>query len=154
MHIAAPLMLVDKADEAMDAFDRIWDTDLDDKSHSRVNALRMLTDFASGHTLGQGLYEIREPPQGLIDLGDRKSPYEIPFAMDIGLSIPLVGLIDWFGQYKDRDMVVPVDLKTTSEVSDRLFNSFLRNPQVCAYILAARHMTGDHRIDRMVVDFM
>ena len=154
VHAAAPWSLQGETDKAMEEFDKAWDDSLDDKAHSRENARRMLEDFWHTHSGGKGLYEIMNPPQGLIDMGEKKSPFEIPFAIDIGLPIPLVGFIDWLGQYRDRDMVIPVDLKTTSELSDRVFSSFQRNPQICAYILAVRYITGDDKVDRMIIEFM
>jgi hypothetical protein len=120
---------------AIEAFDHEWDGSLDDDKRNRASAIRMLMSFAGTHPRDRGLYELLPPPTGpwVIKVPDRVSDWEIPFAVDIGLDVPLVGRIDGWGRNRDTGELWAIEYKTTSELSTRFLESFNLNPQSIGY---------------------
>jgi len=144
MHKAIPIILADQDIlKAMDEFNTLWDDTLDDPKRNRLRALAMLTDFLTYRTPPRSIYAILEPPGGLIEISDRSSDWEIPFAIDIGLDIPLCGRIDGWAQHRDYDERYALEFKTSSEVSQRLTTGFEMNPQIIGYASVLKVMGYD-----------
>jgi hypothetical protein len=126
---------------AYDRFMIVWehrDQAMDEKRNS-VNAKWILVNFLTTHRPGMSLYEILTPPPSAIQTDEPNvSDYEVRFAVDIGLPIPLVGRIDGIARHRDTKKLVALELKTCSQMSDLLFSGFRLNPQVLGYALALR----------------
>jgi len=68
----------------------------------------------------------------MLKIEDSVSDMEVPFALDIGLAVPLVGRVDCLGLHRDTREPWGIEWKTTSELSTRFLEGFTFNPQVCA----------------------
>jgi hypothetical protein len=139
-----PHQITDHANEvftkAFDRFMLVWgdrDRENDEKRNS-VNARWILLNFQSRHLPGFGLYEILTPPPSPIAPEDNVSDYEVRFAVDIGLPVPLVGRIDGIARHRDTGKLLGLEFKTCSQMTDLLFNGFRLNPQILGYALALR----------------
>jgi hypothetical protein len=123
---------------ACKAFDAIWPQDgsLDDEKRTRANAYRSLKEFYSLHAPGAGLYSIVEPPKTGIKNPDGVSPFEIPFAVDVGGKVPFVGLVDGMGQHNDTGAKWLVEFKTSYEMGSRFAGAWSLNSQVISYHMA------------------
>lgn len=134
------LPFADKGDlqKAHAEFLEEWDNSLaDDRGRTTENAFRIMEFFAHSHKEGRSLYTLLDPPPGTENLG--RSPYEIFFAIDIGMSRPLVGYLDGWVKHRDRDAYYVLDYKTYSSYSARNFGKgFEFDPQVIGYALAGK----------------
>lgn len=128
-------------------FNKVWgerDSAGDTKRNS-TRAVQMLASF-QGHvrTLYRAGPQVEHPPH----LKVRNSPYEVPFAVDVGIRrenpdgsqdvIPLVGWIDQLGVLIADNSETVIEYKTASEISKRFFEGFDRSPQLVAYVAAMR----------------
>lgn len=133
----------DDFEGALAAFKREWkDRDLlgDSKRNSDM-ATKVLLAWMSRHNPGQSLYEPVKPPQALLNTSapvEVHSDYEVPFAVDLGLGIPLVGRIDCFVRHRDTKALRVLELKTSSEASQRVLDGFRLSGQILTYAVAAR----------------
>jgi len=144
IHKALPKVLEDDSVESgLEAFNSLWDPSLNDAKRNPTRAAAMLADFLSLRRPPRSIYTLKEPPGGLIDISNRSNDWEIPFAIDIGLDIPLIGRIDGWARHRDYDELYAVEFKTSSEVSARLFQGFEMNPQVIGYATALKVMGED-----------
>jgi hypothetical protein len=127
-------------DKAYAKFMTVWedrDKHLDEKRNS-ITARFILLNFMNTHQPGMSLYEILEPPKSTLKVQESVSDYEVPFAIDIGLPVPLVGRIDGLARHRDTKKLVVLEFKTCSQMSDLLFSGFRINPQNLGYALAVR----------------
>lgn len=144
MHKGIPIVLSGGSiDDAMKEFDTIFDASMGDDTRNRPKAIEMLRDVQQNRTNGRGLYNILQPPSGIADLGISRSQWEIPFAIDIGLPVPLVGLIDGWCQHIQTGEKWVLEYKTSREVSTRFLEGFTSNPQVIGYTLALKMLSGE-----------
>jgi len=141
IHAALPWILKQDMKQAIDAFDEIWEETIADKKNCRERALHILMDFQSHHVPGKSIYNLQDPPAERLPIPG-VSPFEVPFAIDIGLPVPLVGRLDALGRHRDDGGIWGIEWKTSSEISDRFYNAFDRNTQVAIYTLALQTMTG------------
>lgn len=140
MHASLPLAFHGRYEESVSTFMTIW-KDRDEKGDDKRNstqAKKILLDFTVSHSQGRSIYKLLDPPAGKLQIEDSISPWEIPFALDIGLSVPLVGRIDGLCSHRDTGRFWGLEWKTTSEMSTRFFEGFTFNPQIIAYTLALR----------------
>lgn len=145
IHEAVPLILRDDLDGGLEAFDKVWqDGDAlgDDKRNSK-RARLMMMDLYERTRGGRGLFIPQPPPENRVRLEGDRSPYEIPFAVDIGLDVPLVGWIDDSGRHRATNELYGVEIKTSSEISSRFITGFELHPQVLGYALALKTLTGE-----------
>lgn len=121
-------------------FEEEWKETVGDERRNKETARMMLLSFCQNHPKGGGLYEPLPPPQTniSIDKGDKISDWEIPFALDIGLPVPLLGRIDGWCRSRHTGQKRINEFKTSYEISDRLLKGFRRSPQILGYTLAAR----------------
>ena len=151
IHKAFPLVITQGLEAGVAAFDSVWDKSLEDpknrayKSRNRLRAILMLTEVYRTHCVSPSIYELLPPPSSSINLDDNVSDYEVAFAVDIGLPIPLVGRIDSMVRHKDTGELWALELKTASEVSSRYLEGFEGSPQVLAYTLAIKTMEASAR---------
>lgn len=143
MHSALPSAYLGQIGVAHDKFQRIWNLGVaesrafEDDKRNNERALAMIENFAETHLPGQAIYDLLEPPGGLkppqgLETG---SNWEIPFAIDIGLDVPLVGRIDGLARHRDSKEIYALEWKTTSEMSSRFFEGFGLSPQLLCYSL-------------------
>lgn len=136
-------------DEALNAFNVAWVSEphIEDEKRNPECARMMLFSFASHHPAkGVGLYTPLPPPRTNVTIkeDEKISDWEIPFAIDIGVtthdgrSLPLVGRIDGWCRSNSTGEVYLNEYKTSSEMSARFAGGFKRSPQVLGYTLAAR----------------
>lgn len=123
---------------AMRKFDLVWQDREGDAKNNRIAGSKIFLQFGEAHALSRSIYKLLPPPSGILPIADRISDYEIPFAIDIGLSVPLVGRIDGVCEHRDTGEKWVLEFKTTSEMSSRFFSGFTINPQLIAYTLALR----------------
>jgi len=97
---------------AMAKFKAVWGErdELGDDKRSTSRALVMFKAFSSNHRPGVSLYTIVKPLSQL-PVDDLVSENELPFALDVGLDIPLVGRIDAIGKHRDDQSVWAVEYK-------------------------------------------
>lgn len=151
MHKAIDIAVTQGIDEAMAAFDSVWDDRLADAKRSRVRARQQLSHFIFSHQKGRSLYERLPAPvvtnvsgvEGL-KLDESTSPLEIPFAIDIGLSVPLMGRLDGWCRHRDTGDTWGYEFKTASSLSGGLFDCLELNPQVLTYAFVLKTLTGEH----------
>ena len=128
---------------AYSEFMRVWGSTLGDEKRNPENAKLMLLEYATSHRPGAGLFTLLQPPVGDIQVSDSVSPWEVPWAIDIGLDVPLVGRIDGMCKHRDTGEPFGLEFKTSSEMSARLVVGFEMNNQICGYTLALRLYTGE-----------
>jgi hypothetical protein len=146
IHKAAPLACQGRLDEALEAFDSAWSVELnDDKGRARERVPWMLKSI---HQSTRGVFEILDPPANTLPLDDRTSPWEISFAVDVGLPVPLLVRIDGRIRELTSGQVCLVDFKTSREISTRYLEGFTGSPQFLTYALAYSIGTGQpvHRV--------
>lgn len=144
IHAALPWILAhNDLAKAYSEFMRIWGTTLGDEKRNPTNAKIMLASYQASHRPGSCLFTIKEPPRGDIEISDRVSAWEIPWALDIGLNVPLVGRIDGLCTHRDTKEPFGLEFKTSSEMSARVVTGFEMNTQITGYTLALRTYTGE-----------
>jgi len=153
MHKAFPVVLTEGLDAGFEAFKSVWDESLADKKRNLACAKRSLQHFDFTHKGGRSLYKLVDPPKGDIGMEDDTSPYEVPFAIDIGLPIPLVGRIDGLVQHRDTGELWGLEFKTTSRLTSNFGAAFEMNTQLLSYALVLS-MLVDQPIVGMMVEGM
>ena len=137
---------MDGLDAACDAFNRGWASRKYGNEDSKRNILRArasLINFIENHTPSICPYKILPIAEQIAaPEADRISDNEVPFAVDIGGSLPFLGRIDLPVEWKATGHKWTLDYKTASEISDRYFNNFYRSPQAVGYTLALSTMSG------------
>lgn len=138
IHAGLPYAFLGDLVSAMKGFDSVWrDREGDDK-RNRENAIAMFLHHLESHANGRSLYTLETPPSGLHQVSDVVNEYEVPFALDIGLSIPLFGRVDGLVRHRDTHELWGLEYKTTSELSARFPSQFTFNSQVVGYTTALR----------------
>lgn len=165
MHAAVPVALeTSDVTKSMAAFMSVWDeveSRLDasgdsDPKRNRTTAERSLKHFIHTHQGQRSLYTLTPPPAGALVTNDKTSSYEVPWAIDIGLPIPLVGRFDSFCVHRDTGEPWILELKTTSQLNARFFDAHEMSPQNATYCLVGQTLTGQNvagiMIEGMLVD--
>lgn len=152
MHKAVPLALQTKElDIALDGFMSLWretdekrivaGDDVDPKRNERT-ARRSLQHFIHTHQGTKSLYNLLPPPEAALAVDDTVSDYEVPWAIDIGLPIPLVGRCDALCQHRDTGETWVWELKTTSYLNAAFFDAHEMAVQNLTNTLVCRTMTA------------
>ena len=139
MHRGMPHAQRGELDLAVAAFENLWNEDLADRKRNSGRAESIYRSFIENRK--GSIYRIETPP--VTDCGERISPDEVPFAIDIGIEVPLVGRIDAIGRHRDTNELWGIEYKTTSELSTRFFAGFTFNPQVTIYTLALKSLSQE-----------
>jgi hypothetical protein len=152
------------------AFRKVWTDQMEsqmDKNRNEGTAVKLLGMYIDTHKKGFSIYEPLPPPPklpGSLGVEDDTSDYEIPFAVDIGAQIPLLGRMDGIARHRDTGELWILEFKTASTFSARLnfFDSFELNKQVFCYHLAAKALALEEYygaplrgtiIERFTVDY-
>lgn len=147
-------------ERALRAFSGAWNPLLDDDKRNAQRAKMMLFDFAGAHAGKNGLYDLIHPrdlpfnAQTSVDVSDRVSEYELPFIIDIGLPVPLVGRIDGIGRLRDTGEYCLVEYKTASSTWGSYFDAFQLSPQILTYNVGARASLPGLKITKCVVEVL
>lgn len=128
---------------ALIAFDKIWlplHEAENDPKRNKSNAVRILLVWLEQHQGSRSIYQAIEPPSSVNGLSptEVQSDFELPFAIDIGLDIPLVGRIDALARHRNTGELWTVEFKTTSQLTASFLDGFRLNPQALLYNLACR----------------
>lgn len=152
MHKAVPEALITEGvDEAFAAFMSVWEEIeeqldkedlLEDDRRNRRTAKNSLIHFIHTHKADKALYRLTPPPDGCLCADEKTSDYEIAWAIDIGLPIPLVGRFDGLCTHRDTGDNWVWEFKTTSRLNAGFFEAHEMNIQNLTYTLAARTLTG------------
>ena len=137
IHAALPLAYTD-TNAALLAFKEVWEDNdfFEDKKRSTERAIAMIENFHNHHK-ENAFYTIEKLPQSTeIDLADRVSSDETPFAFDVDRRQVVVGRIDNAARHTASRLKFCVEYKTTSELSPRFLHSFQSNIQILTYALA------------------
>jgi hypothetical protein len=156
IHLAAPLAIEVSVEEAVKAFETLWGEEQEafgDLKRNVDRATEMLRDIRKTHQANEFPYEFVSPPESGVELSKRVSEWEVAFAVDVGLPVPLVGRIDGLVRSKFDHKLWPWELKTSSEISTRLLAGFQHSPQVLGYGLVSRTLTGED-VEGVVVEAM
>jgi hypothetical protein len=105
-------------------------------------ALKLLSQTADLFNSSTPPFDLLDPPENAISIPGR-SPYEVAFAVDIGLSIPLVGFIDGRVKQHVTKSIGPLEIKTASRTGNQLFESFQFNPQLICYAFVMSLLTKE-----------
>ena len=138
LHASAPWALKNDLRKAMEEFDKVWPSDghMDDDKRNRSRASASMVYLQSVCGEPRGIYSLVEPPKtGLLN-PEGVSPFEIPFAIDVGIDVPFVGVVDGLVRHRDTKKLWALEIKSASEMSMRFAGSFEMNPQCIGYPLA------------------
>ena len=144
-HLAIPLILsTGDLEQALSAFDTEWDGTLEDQKHNRERAKRSLEDLRRT-CYPSKWFSILEPPAEINPPTIQDySKWEVPWALHVGLPIPLVGRIDGLAKRTGHPELWALEYKTSSEVSNRLISCMSPCPQTIASALYLREV---HHLD-------
>jgi len=153
MHKAIPPASVGDFDAAWEAFTSVWDENIANETRNLENAHKSLKHYCFEHTGAKSLFNFVTPPAGNIKLAEEVHDYEVPFAIDIGLDIPLAGRIDGLVEHRDTKKLWGYEFKTAGRIPANFFDVFDMNPQILTYALVLRTLTGE-RIEGVIVEAM
>lgn len=154
LHAALPKLLVTKdISLAMAEFSKVWkDGDShEDRKRNTERAMVMMEEVLEKFHDDRGIFRLLEPPEGAVKIDETTSEYEIPFAIDIGLPVPLVGKIDSWAKHRDTGELWAVEYKTTSDVPTTFIRNMEINPQTIGYCLVLKSMVDKPVVGTYVV---
>lgn len=147
MHEAVPVALeTSNLGQSMDAFIKGWVEveeemelrGIEDKKRTRKHAERSLQHFIFTHSGRKSIYNLVPPPEGALPLDDKTSSFEVPWAIDIGLRVPLVGRLDGMCEHRDTGESWIWELKTTSRLNAGFFDAHEMYVQNLTYVLVGQ----------------
>jgi hypothetical protein len=127
-------------DKALESFRSVWQDTEGDDLRNEARARIMLKEFIRVYK--QCPFETIEPPKG-IAISERVSKQEVPFALDLGIGVPVVGRIDAVARNKNTGELWAVEYKTSRETSSRFFAGFAMSPQLGTMTLALTALSGE-----------
>ena len=133
MHLAIPHASFGDYDAAWTAFDSVWEEEKANNIKCADRASRSLRHFCHTHSGEKSIYEFQPPPSGNIQVDDSTNDWEVPFAIDIGLPIPLVGRIDGLVKHRDTKDDWGYEFKTTARLTASFFEQCELNVQILTY---------------------
>lgn len=147
MHKAVPIALMQEdLAAAMMGFKQVWSIINEVNGQgSKWNlncAERSLSHFIHTHKGSKSLYKLMPPPVGGFTRDEKVSDYEVSWAIDIGLAVPLTGRMDGFCTHRDTGETWIWEFKTTKNLNDQFFDQFRMNSQVLTYALVGRTFFG------------
>ena len=143
IHKALPFAFKGEITNAMAAFCSDWSEDLQDDKRNVMRAKAMFENFYETHKEGRSIYIPMEPPKNRAEAVEHNGEFEVPFAVDVELDIPLVGLVDCLAKHRDTGATCVVEFKTSSQLGGMFLQSFQLSPQALIYALAMKLLTGE-----------
>lgn len=141
MHKAVDIGLLNGLDAAVECFRGLWDEQLNDEKRNPQRAVAQLRHYLHTHQAGRSIYQPLTPPPSGVEMSEEVSPLEIPFVLDLGLPIPLVGRLDGWGIHRDTGEFWAREFKTTSRLHSSMFDGLELNPQILTYVLVCKTVT-------------
>lgn len=148
MHEAIPVALeTESLEQSMDAFLTYWvDIEkeievrgIDAKKHNRHSASRTLQHFIFTHSGRKSIYKLMHPPEGSLEREGTTSPFEVPWAIDIGARVPLAGRLDGLCTHRDTGESWVWELKTTGRyLNSQFFDAHEMYTQNLTYALVSQ----------------
>ena len=153
IHAGIPHAFLGDIPKAMEMFEKIWNPELQDGKRNLDRAKIMFADCALTYN-NQKIFELIKPPSDArIITNDQVNDWEILFALDIGLPIPLAGRMDGIGvnlsgftTTSGKKGLWVLEYKTSSEVSGRLAACCEYNPQTIGYALALSQVQQEYEV--------
>ena len=143
IHKALPYAFTGDITKAMEEFCKDWKEELQDEKRNVMRAKAMLENFYSSHASGKSIYSPIFAPENRLKVEEHNSKYEVPFAVDIGLDVPLVGLVDCLARHRDTNEMFVVEYKTTSQLGTMFLQAFNLSPQVLTYALGMKVLLSE-----------
>lgn len=143
MHKAIPPASMGDFDAAWVAFTSVWDDSLANETRDVAHAHRSLSHYVHTHSGDKSLFHFLPPPAGGIEVAEEVHDYEVPFAIDIGLPIPLVGRIDGLVEHRDTGKPWGYEFKTAGRMNANFFQSFEMHIQCLTMCLVLRTLTSE-----------
>jgi hypothetical protein len=153
MHVAAPIALTKwDIDLAMAGFLRGWlevEEKMDamgdeDKRHNRRCAERSLKHLIHERQGRKSIYTLTPPPEDTLHSDKTLSELEVPWAIDIGLDIPLVGRFDAFCQHRDTHEPWIWEFKTSGfPLNAGFFDAHEMYTQNLTYTMVGQTLLGE-----------
>lgn len=132
LHKALPWAIKGDLAKAITEFDQEWDSSLDDDKRNTKLGIK-LVDCLVRKKLKLDILLPGTESLAAVQPSDR-SPYELKFAVDIGLEVPFVGFIDGIVMDLETKSLWCLEFKTTgSALGSFFFNNFELNPQIIGY---------------------
>jgi hypothetical protein len=165
MHAGVPVALdTEDVDEAYAAFINVWESveseltgeeamDAMKKGKTRECALRSLKHFVHTHSGNKSIYNLIEAPAGALPLAEKESRFEVPWAIDIGLRVPLVGRFDGLCRHRDTNGLWVFEFKTTSRLNAQFFDAHEMYTQNLTYNLVGQTIV-DEPIEGVLLEGM
>lgn len=138
MHAATDEGVINGIEAGYAKFASIWDDGLADDKRNLIRARAQLGHYVHTHTGGRSIYNLLPPPEGTVQVDRDTSPNEIPFVIDVGLPVPIMGRLDGWCQHRDTGEYWGREFKTTSRISAAMFDSLELNPQLLIYALVLK----------------
>lgn len=129
-------------DGAMVDFMEIWGDEEGDMKRNPGVARSLLKRFVDMHSGGEGIYELIPPPKGT-EIEQDTSIDEVPFVIDVGIPVPVVGRIDAVSKHRHTGELWGIEYKTASQMGIVFNDMFYSSPQILTYTLALRLLTGE-----------
>lgn len=138
MHKGFPVATTQGPAAAIKAFKEEWGSNEGDAKRNIEAASAILSDFA----LRQKPYELWKAPPAKLKADVNE--WEIPFALDLDLEKPIMGILDGWGKNKATLRPCGVEYKTSSYgIGGGFFDSFRRNPQIIIYDMVLKEFIED-----------
>jgi hypothetical protein len=124
---------------------------IDDVKHSLEASENRIRNFIELHAKGVCPYKIVTFPFSVPEGATLISPNEVPFAIDIGAQLLLLGRIDFPAEIRQTGELWAADYKTSSEISGRLWEAFDLNAQAIGYTIALSHI-ANRRVSGLLIE--
>jgi hypothetical protein len=155
MHVGVPVALeTEDASLAFKMFCSIWEEtetkltgedwlEARKKGKTRECAERSLKHFVHTHAGKKSIYKLIDPPEGALPLDEKDSRYEVPWALDIGLRVPLVGRFDGMCRHRDTNGLWIWEFKTASRINAQFFDAHEMYTQNLTYTLVGQTLVDE-----------
>jgi hypothetical protein len=165
MHRGVPIALeTEDVDAALAGFLDVWEPiesqlTVDEeafaikKGKTRQCAERSLKHFVFTHSGKKAIYNLIDAPEGALPLAEKESRYEVPWAIDIGLRVPLVGRFDGLCRHRDTNGLWVFEFKTTSRLNAQFFDAHEMYTQNLTYTMVGQTIV-DEPIEGVVLEGM
>lgn len=153
MHKATTTGLTRGIEAAMLDFFSIWKVDLNDEKRNPERAAAQLRHYIHQNSGTRTIFKLEPAIDGGLARGEDTNEFEIPWVLDVGLDIPIVGRIDGLVRHRDTGRLWGREFKTSSRISSGFFDGFNMHPQILTYALVLATLTQEP-IDGFMIDAM
>ncbi len=143
IHRGIPYAIKGDIIRAVDEFCKEWKAEYQDDKRNVMQAKAIFENFYDCHRDGKSIYIPLTAPEGRLKTPEHNTEYEVPFAVDIGLDVPIVGLVDCLATHVNTHKKWIVEMKTSSQLGEQFQQSFEINVQVLTYAMAMKILLGE-----------